>query len=282
MTNICRYDKQCTDQIYHNAKYLTVFATLYRTRVANSVQIHKAAVICASLSRLFSSRSVVCRCSIIFCSERKHNFKMSSETLLEAKEAAPSQPKRSRKKVCTDWPEEATVKLISAVESQEALWNPSIKAYRNRSLRDSIWTSIAANNLGGQFAVDEVVAKWSNLRVQFRSCETRLKTTKSGQGANENSVHWKFFKSMLFISGANLEKAAESISNLVSLIKTFKVLKTIEGIDASKPIFEFSIVLLLVNGSLAPIHFHLKVGQRILNKNVNFGPPEHKNVSTIY
>lgn len=139
---------------------------------------------------------------------------MSSETLLEAKEAAPSQPKRSRKKVCTDWPEEATVKLISAVESQEALWNPSIKAYRNRSLRDSIWTSIAANNLGGQFAVDEVVAKWSNLRVQFRSCETRLKTTKSGQGANENSVHWKFFKSMLFISGANLEKAAESISNL--------------------------------------------------------------------
>lgn len=124
---------------------------------------------------------------------------MSSENLMSnSVEPAPSQSKRNRKKVSTDWPEEATFKLISAVEPHEALWNPAIKDYRNRLLRDSIWTHIAENDLDGQLPLDEVVAKWSKLRVQFRSCEAKAKSTKSGQGANESNVHWKFFKSLLF------------------------------------------------------------------------------------
>lgn len=73
--------------------------------------------------------------------------------------------------------------------------------------------------LGGQYPIDEVVTKWSNLRVQFRSYETKMKVTQSGQGANENKVHWKYFNSMRFRTGASLDKASESVFTLVSTIE---------------------------------------------------------------
>lgn len=125
--------------------------------------------------------------------------------------------KRSVKKVLAEWDDESILKLISAVEMHECLWNAGVKEYRNKSHRDDAWKDVF-NNFGEKYTVDELSAKWANLRIQFKSYAAKFRKTKSGQGTGENQVHWRFFKSMLFIEAAERDQSTYSESNLVSKI----------------------------------------------------------------
>ena len=77
----------------------------------------------------------------------------------ESSEEHPSGPppsKRHRKKVNGEWSDESVLKLIAAVEPHEILWNPALKDYRNRGLRDTIWKSISEDTLEGLTTMEEL------------------------------------------------------------------------------------------------------------------------------
>ena len=108
--------------------------------------------------------------------------------------------------------------LISAVELNECLWNVALPEYRNRAIKDSPWSKIAADDYA-EFTSLEIQAKWKNLRVQFRRNYNNYKSTKSGQ-ACKNVTPWKYYRLMMFLEKAEEEQTTISESNLVSSIKT--------------------------------------------------------------
>lgn len=128
--------------------------------------------------------------------------------------------KRSTKKVLAEWDDDGIVKLISCVETHECLWNAKLKEYRNKNQRDAAWKEVF-NIFEEKYPINELSAKWANLRIQFKSYAAKFKKTKSGQGTGEYNVHWRFFKPMLFILSAEHEQSTNSESNLVSKIFIF-------------------------------------------------------------
>lgn len=130
--------------------------------------------------------------------------------------AQPKNAKGKRRKVSAEWNEEKIVSLIAAVESQDCLWNAGHKDYKNRNLRSKVWDEIAENIFKNGFNADELGAKWSNLRIQFKSYHAKAKQSKSGQGANEKQISWKYYSHMLFVAAAEEEQSTQSVSNLVS------------------------------------------------------------------
>lgn len=135
---------------------------------------------------------------------------------------------RKAKKVSADWDDESINKLICAVEVHECLWNAGLKEYRNKTHRDTAWSEVC-NAFDGKYPVNEISAKWANLRIQFKSYAAKFKKTKSGQGFGEYQVHWRFFKPMMFIATAETEQSTSTESNLVSSIKfliIFHILST--------------------------------------------------------
>lgn len=111
------------------------------------------------------------------------------------------------------WSDKKSRALISAVELNESLWNISLNDYRNRALKDSIWSGIVTD-LFPDCTSSELQAKWKNLRVQFRRSYNNYKNKKSGQ-AFENITPWKFYRQMMFLEKAEEEQATISESNLV-------------------------------------------------------------------
>ncbi|XP_065076324.1 uncharacterized protein LOC135699894 [Ochlerotatus camptorhynchus] len=118
--------------------------------------------------------------------------------------------RRNRKKVTAEWSEESTLTLIAAVESQDLLWNAASKDYKNRNLRNTVWEEMAENIFNRVYDGAQLQAKWSNLRIQFKAYHTKAKHTKSGQGARENAISWKYY-----VAAAEEEQTTESVSNLV-------------------------------------------------------------------
>lgn len=122
---------------------------------------------------------------------------------------------RKRPKVSAEWNEETTTKLISAVEATEILWNTGHKDYKNRLLRENMWNHIAENIFNSEYDGNQLNAKWANLRIQFKSYYTKSKETKSGQGAVNKAVSWKFFNQMLFVKAAENAQSTMTESNMV-------------------------------------------------------------------
>lgn len=105
--------------------------------------------------------------------------------------------------------------MISSVEPRECLWNAGIEDYKKKHLRDAAWREIAEVIFDGKYSAAEVCAKWSNLRIQFKS--NGRKHGKSGQGTDEmNTVSWKFYDHLKFIEAAENQQSTASASNLVS------------------------------------------------------------------
>lgn len=122
--------------------------------------------------------------------------------------------KRKKPKVSVDWNDENMNKLIACVEVHECLWNASNPDYKNKNIRNNLWREMAENNFDSTFGADDLLAKWTNMRIQFKSYAAKKKQTKSGQGV-ENKVAWKFYNSMMFIEKAEESQTARSESNLV-------------------------------------------------------------------
>lgn len=125
--------------------------------------------------------------------------------------------KKPAKKVLSEWDDGAIGKLILCVEQQPCLWNPKLKEYKNRNVRDAAWKEIR-DIFDEKYSVEELNAKWANLRIQFKSYTSKVRKTKSGQAAVDQQVHWRFFKPMLFIQSCENEHYSTSETNLVSQI----------------------------------------------------------------
>lgn len=125
--------------------------------------------------------------------------------------------KRNRKKVRTTWSDDMISQLISAVELRECLWNKAIKDYKSRNLKDETWRELAEILFDGKIDANELSVKWTNLRIQFNSYFAKSKLKKSGQGATEYKVSWKFYNQMLFLGVAEDEQSTLSESNFVSI-----------------------------------------------------------------
>lgn len=98
-----------------------------------------------------------------------------------------TQPKKRqiKPKVLSDWSDNEMFKLISCVECMPMLWIDN-----------------------------ELMAKWSNMCIQYRSYFAKYRKTKSGQGASE-SVKWKFYDATDFVGRAEEDQTAATVSNLV-------------------------------------------------------------------
>lgn len=124
-----------------------------------------------------------------------------------------SKSKRKKPKVAAEWSDDAIFKLISCVEVNEQLWNASHPQYRNKIERSSIWKSISEIDFESKFNESELLAKWTNIRIQFRGYAAKAKKTKSGQGAS-TATKWKFFSAMQFVDTAEENQSSHCESNL--------------------------------------------------------------------
>lgn len=140
-----------------------------------------------------------------------HEIVPAPEVLIE--EPASQNKKRKRAKVEVEFDDKSTGDLISAVEEHPCLWNAASENYKNRVLRDATWREISENVFDGKFDATQLSAKWTNLRIQFRSYKMKSKG-KSGQAAKSKIV-WKFYNSMLFVASAEESQTPTTESNLI-------------------------------------------------------------------
>ncbi|XP_055619500.1 uncharacterized protein LOC129764447 [Toxorhynchites rutilus septentrionalis] len=138
---------------------------------------------------------------------------IEQEVLVEEKDIYQVKKKRKRGKVEAAWDEANINKLISAVEENDCIWNAGNKEYKNRDMRDASWQHITENVFDGQYSVAEVCAKWTNLRIQFRSYHAKENKRKSDQGAYSR-ISWRFYRQMMFINNAEDQQTEKSESNL--------------------------------------------------------------------
>ena len=104
--------------------------------------------------------------------------------------------------------------FADAVECLPMLWNALDEKYRNRIERQTAWKVMSEVDFDHKFNENELMAKWTNIRIQYRSYFSRNRKTKSGQEANE-PVKWKFYEAMDFIGRAEEEQTPTTVSNLV-------------------------------------------------------------------
>lgn len=119
---------------------------------------------------------------------------------------------QNRAKITHTWSHEEILKLISEVEIRPCVWNVSLKEYKNRFKRDAAWQEIFVL-MGEKFPVDELSAKWQNLRTQFRNSVSSAKKTKSGQAAT-TKPNWKYHSQMEFVNAAEISQTVRSVSNM--------------------------------------------------------------------
>lgn len=119
-----------------------------------------------------------------------------------------------RPKVASEWTDYEMFKLIECVEGLPVLWNAKHSKYRNKIDRQAAWKDMVFDVFDEKFSAAEIMAKWSNMRIQYRSYDAKIRKTKSGQGAMD-VVKWKFFNAMEFVDRAEASQSAATVSNLV-------------------------------------------------------------------
>lgn len=117
--------------------------------------------------------------------------------------------KQIRPKVNTEWSHDDIIKLITAVEERPTLWDISSPQYKLP--KTPIWQEIA--DFIEERTADECKAKWSNLRVTFKTNLSKSKRQKSGSAAG-GTIVWKYFNSMMFLEVNETSQTSESISSM--------------------------------------------------------------------
>lgn len=140
----------------------------------------------------------------------------------QKKKVTQTKKRQIKPKVSSEWSDIEIFKLISCVECVPMLWNARDLKYRNKIERQSAWKQISENEFDKKFTDNELMAKWSNMRIQYRSYFAKYRKGKFGQGANE-AVKWEFFDAMDFVGRAEVEQTAETVSNLVCFYCNFRM-----------------------------------------------------------
>lgn len=83
--------------------------------------------------------------------------------------------KPKRKKVnSNDWTDSPTIQLIEYVETHPCIWNKGLKEYHNKTIRNAAWREIS-DMFEEKISTHDLIAKWSNLRIQFSSYAKKIK-----------------------------------------------------------------------------------------------------------
>lgn len=130
---------------------------------------------------------------------------------MEDESNIPTKKRRVKPKVVKEWDEDEIFKLIAAVEDYPCIWNAGEEMYHNKSARENAWQTIG-DIFNGKYDTSDMSAKWSNLRIQYRTAAARAKS-KSGQGVVENPK-WKYFSALSFVGRAEDEQTQATVSNL--------------------------------------------------------------------
>lgn len=88
------------------------------------------------------------------------------------------------------------------------LWNAKDENYRNKIERQSAWKRMSENIFNNKFTVNELIAKWSNMRIQYRSYLAKYQK-------NNEKIKWKFYGAMDFVGQADEDQTSTTVSNLV-------------------------------------------------------------------
>ncbi|XP_058812570.1 uncharacterized protein LOC131677055 isoform X1 [Topomyia yanbarensis] len=133
--------------------------------------------------------------------------------------------KRERVKVAIDWCSDAIIKLIFAVRDKQLLWNPEHSDHMSKLKRDAVWKEIAHEVFDDQYEADQLVAKWNNLRIQFKSYWAKHRRSWADRGGKQ--ISWKYYKPMLFIAGNKRSSVKmESLDEIKHLPKSTPVRST--------------------------------------------------------
>lgn len=121
----------------------------------------------------------------------------NNSEVVESPRGAPKRKRRPgpRPRIAFSWSDEDTIKLIGKVEAHASIWDFKSGAYKYRSKREKAWRAIAAQ-FKNQISVEQLCAKWQNLRSQFR--KSMPDKTKSGQVGRP--PFWKFYRYMAFVT----------------------------------------------------------------------------------
>lgn len=124
---------------------------------------------------------------------------------------------RGKPKVKVIWNDNDIKKLIQYVQMEECLWHPNHINYKNKIIRSEKWHQIVKKDFHNVYDVSDLVAKWTNMRVQFRSYFVKEKQQKWEQNG-EHKIVWKFYNSMKFIANVEEIHSTKTRSNLVSIL----------------------------------------------------------------
>lgn len=110
------------------------------------------------------------------------------------------------------WSKDDTFSLITQWELYPELWDVKSKNYRNRIKKQNALKELAVKF---NTVESEVSRKLHNLRTQYHQELRRIKTKKSGDGADDVYIStWEFFNVLKFISCDHSDPT--TIDNLVS------------------------------------------------------------------
>lgn len=127
-----------------------------------------------------------------------------------------SKKRQAKPKVEAEWTDPEIFKMINCVECLPLLWNAKDEKYKNRVARNSAWNDMSELDFDSKFTDHELQAKWTNLRIQYRSYLSKNQKTKSGQGAEDHiTCKWKFFEAMKFVGSTEQEQTSATVSNMV-------------------------------------------------------------------
>lgn len=141
----------------------------------------------------------------------------NQESNQDSDEAQPKKAKKKRvqkrSKVNYTWYIDDIEKLIGEVEARPCIWDAGCGEYKDRYKRSSAWTEIA-EIFENEISIDQLSAKWQNLRTQYRKSLTSNDKIKSGQAGGSSTPHWKFHSQMAFVGNAEQVQTADSESNM--------------------------------------------------------------------
>lgn len=105
--------------------------------------------------------------------------------------------------------------LIQLIECQPSIWDTRSREYYNKVAKKKAWIQIG-EDFDETFNDDEFIAKWSNLRIQYRWYATRAKNK-----LRKEPPTWKYFNALSFLSGCEtsaIKPAKDSTTNDESMV----------------------------------------------------------------
>lgn len=111
-------------------------------------------------------------------------------------------------KTVHEWTDKEKITLINEVKSNREAWDVKSPMFKNRSKAAQLWERIAEEvntKHGTNFAGNSAKAQFKKLKDCFFRVKKRMQNPKTGSGANEVTVRWRFFHSLEYWQMSILE-----------------------------------------------------------------------------